>query len=512
MRNIAAKVDYSPAAIYSYFASKDDIFHALAEEGFRLLGAAHMTDAPSADPLDDIRLAAWRLYEFSKRQPQYFALVFLDRRVPRIARESERFAFMVEIKNAIRTRMRRCIDEGLFPASLDIDVALRLILVPVFGLVLLQLSGRLLPARRRGRAGARRHRDDDCRSACRRRHTRARRGAAGAQRRGRRSPEQGDPVNPPAFRSQSPPCRRRPRGCALDCRGRLWRQRLAGRGAGRVEARTGARGNRARRTGTDRALPERVGHAGGRGAGRSSGRGRGSRRRHAGGARARRWLSAALWCAWPPTKSQAQAREADANVAQIQARLGQAPTADFDVERVPEVASARANRDLARADFERFGMLYERKLVSKAEYDARQAQADNAERQYESARNGAEQQRQALAGAQARLSLARKAVADTVVRAPFARRGGRAPGVGGRLRDPRHQGGHGDAGQPASGRTDRAGAVHRGRGGGPPGRRSRSIPIPGRASPARCGTCRLVSARTRARWWSKPWCRTRRGC
>jgi len=145
MRNIAAKVDYSPAAIYSYFASKDDIFHALAEEGFRLLGAAHMTDAPSAEPLDDIRLAAWRLYEFSKRQPQYFALVFLDRRVPRIARESESFAFMVEIKNAIRTRMRRCIDEGLFPASLDIDVALRLILVPVFGLVLLQLSGRLLP-------------------------------------------------------------------------------------------------------------------------------------------------------------------------------------------------------------------------------------------------------------------------------------------------------------------------------------------------------------------------------
>jgi len=117
---------------------------------------------------------------------------------------------------------------------------------------------------------------------------------------------------------------------------------------------------------------------------------------------------------------QAQALEADANVAQIQARLGQAPSDDFDVERVPEVASARANRDLARADFERFGMLYERKLVSKAEYDARQAQADNAERQYESARNGAEQQRQALAGAQARLSLARKAVADTVVRAPFA--------------------------------------------------------------------------------------------
>ena len=145
MRNIAAKVDYSPAAIYGYFPSKDDIFHALAEEGFRLLGAATTADAPSADPLDDIRMAPWRLYEFSKRQPQYFALVFLDRRVPRIARDSEQFAFMVEIKNAIRTQMQRCLDAGLFPPALDVDVALRLILAPVMGLALLRLSGRLLP-------------------------------------------------------------------------------------------------------------------------------------------------------------------------------------------------------------------------------------------------------------------------------------------------------------------------------------------------------------------------------
>jgi AcrR family transcriptional regulator len=145
IRNIAAKVGYSPAAIYSYFASKDDIFYALAEEGFRLIGAGQTIDQPSADPLDDIRQAAWRLHEFSKRQPQYFALVFLDRRVPRIGRESERFAFILEIKAAIRTRMQRCIDQGLFPASMSVDVALRLLLAPVFGLVQLRLSGRLLP-------------------------------------------------------------------------------------------------------------------------------------------------------------------------------------------------------------------------------------------------------------------------------------------------------------------------------------------------------------------------------
>ena len=37
IRKIAEKIEYSPAAIYSYFPSKDDIFYALAEEGFRML-------------------------------------------------------------------------------------------------------------------------------------------------------------------------------------------------------------------------------------------------------------------------------------------------------------------------------------------------------------------------------------------------------------------------------------------------------------------------------------------
>ena len=39
IRKIAEKIEYSPAAIYGYFPSKDDIFLALAEEGFRMLFA-----------------------------------------------------------------------------------------------------------------------------------------------------------------------------------------------------------------------------------------------------------------------------------------------------------------------------------------------------------------------------------------------------------------------------------------------------------------------------------------
>ena len=116
----------------------------------------------------------------------------------------------------------------------------------------------------------------------------------------------------------------------------------------------------------------------------------------------------------------AQADEAAANAAQIEARLGLAGGGTFEIERVPEVANARATADLAQADFDRARMLVERKLLPQADFDRSRTQADAARRQHDIARNGAEQQYQSLLAARARVTMARKALADTVVRAPFA--------------------------------------------------------------------------------------------
>ena len=121
-----------------------------------------------------------------------------------------------------------------------------------------------------------------------------------------------------------------------------------------------------------------------------------------------------------PAEAQAQAAEAEANAAQLEGRLGLTGGAEFDIDRVPEVANARAQQTLALGDFDRAKMLFEKKLLSQAEFDQRSAQAEVARRQFEIARNGAMQQYQALLGARARVVLARKALADTVVKAPFA--------------------------------------------------------------------------------------------
>src|SRR5205814_9109879 len=85
IRKIAERIEYSPAAIYSYFPSKDDIFFALAEEGFRLLAEALVASAHVPDPLERLRRGLWAFYTFSKAHAEYFALMFVDRSVPSLS-------------------------------------------------------------------------------------------------------------------------------------------------------------------------------------------------------------------------------------------------------------------------------------------------------------------------------------------------------------------------------------------------------------------------------------------
>jgi membrane fusion protein (multidrug efflux system) len=120
-----------------------------------------------------------------------------------------------------------------------------------------------------------------------------------------------------------------------------------------------------------------------------------------------------------PIETDASVKEAEANAAQIEARLALTPNG-FDVGNVPEVANARANLALAEAEFGRIEKLLAERVVSQSEYDQRKTAVEAARQQFESAKNAAEQQYQALQSARARVTLARKAASDTVVRAPFS--------------------------------------------------------------------------------------------
>jgi membrane fusion protein, multidrug efflux system len=119
------------------------------------------------------------------------------------------------------------------------------------------------------------------------------------------------------------------------------------------------------------------------------------------------------------TETEAQAKEAEANAAQIEARLGIGATAPYDPDAVPEVQSAKASYALAQSEFARIRSLLDQRVVSQSEFDQRRTQMESMRQQYEAAKNTAAQQYQSLQAARARVTLARKAHADTIVRAPF---------------------------------------------------------------------------------------------
>lgn len=146
IRKIAERIEYSPAAIYGYFPSKDDIFYALAEEGFRLL---HRPTAPdllaNVPPLQRLREMLWHFYEFSKEQPQYFALMFVDRSVPSIRCVYERFPLAREAKQLLIGHLQDCIDLGVLPSNVSAVQAFRLLITGLLGVATMRLSDRLNP-------------------------------------------------------------------------------------------------------------------------------------------------------------------------------------------------------------------------------------------------------------------------------------------------------------------------------------------------------------------------------
>jgi AcrR family transcriptional regulator len=143
IRKIADRIEYSPAAIYGYFPSKDDIFFALAEEGFELMHGEVGDDRDTPSPLDAIRRRLHALYRFSVDHPEYFALIFLDRSVPRIRDAYDRFDRLVSLKREMADRVARAVAAGELPGGRDPHALVHLMVPPVMGVAAMRIFSRL---------------------------------------------------------------------------------------------------------------------------------------------------------------------------------------------------------------------------------------------------------------------------------------------------------------------------------------------------------------------------------
>ena len=145
IRKVAERIEYSPAAIYSYFPGKDDIFFALAAEGFTRLDAAIRDAAGDADPIQDLRNCWWAYYRFSKDQREFFHLMFVDRAVPAITKQWQGFGLLQQMIERVAAVIQRAIDSGQLPGGLDPQVALHVLWAAMTGPAVLGCTCRLAP-------------------------------------------------------------------------------------------------------------------------------------------------------------------------------------------------------------------------------------------------------------------------------------------------------------------------------------------------------------------------------
>jgi AcrR family transcriptional regulator len=146
IRKIAERIEYSPAAIYSYFAGKDDIFFALAAEGFQRLDDTIEAAAGLPDPLADLRECWWAFYLFSKQQREFFHLMFVDRTVPAITEQWQGFALLQQMIRRMAGRIQMTIDAGRLPPTVDPLVAFHVLWAALTGPAVLCCTCRLEPS------------------------------------------------------------------------------------------------------------------------------------------------------------------------------------------------------------------------------------------------------------------------------------------------------------------------------------------------------------------------------
>jgi len=145
IRQVAAAAEYSPAALYRYFKTKDEIFDALKEEGFRLLMSREMLPdlPPDAPPIERLRHFFWGVYDFAKLYPEYFYLMFLDRSAPRLPERSPGQRVITQMFAHVSALVEECAEAGEMEPGLDGPTVYNVIVSSVHGIAALFVCDRL---------------------------------------------------------------------------------------------------------------------------------------------------------------------------------------------------------------------------------------------------------------------------------------------------------------------------------------------------------------------------------
>jgi len=147
LRSLAQRIGYSPAAIYRYFKSKDDIFSCLTAESFDLLikASSSVVPEPDEDPVSVLKRGMRAYVSFGLQNPDHYRIAFLLGGGEAKAPPRPRTAY-----EALRARIQRCIDGDRMLAD-DPDLLAQSLWAAVHGITSLLVQRPSFPWVARGK-------------------------------------------------------------------------------------------------------------------------------------------------------------------------------------------------------------------------------------------------------------------------------------------------------------------------------------------------------------------------
>lgn len=146
LRNIAEKIEYSPATIYLYFKDKDEIIYTLHREGFEELYRWQQKIHSVKDPFERLHRHAEMYVSFALENPEYYDLMFIKRTPFKKIKEVEPEGCMdweigMRSFDLLKENIKECMKAGAFQKT-DVSVAAFSLWAYVHGIVSLIIRER----------------------------------------------------------------------------------------------------------------------------------------------------------------------------------------------------------------------------------------------------------------------------------------------------------------------------------------------------------------------------------
>lgn len=114
LRNIAEKIEYSPGTIYLYFKDKDEIFHALHEEGFAKMLQMMAPLQHVQDPMQRL-IAMGRVYmNFAWENKDLYDLMFIMEAPINSEKDRDKWVMGNQTLEQLKQILTQCKQAGYF--------------------------------------------------------------------------------------------------------------------------------------------------------------------------------------------------------------------------------------------------------------------------------------------------------------------------------------------------------------------------------------------------------------